>query len=120
MNIKYHALCGIVMDSYFKTNGLCTLFSILPDSPLILNEVKLLRTRSKFNALNIHPKIIQAYFITHSIYVPPLIYYFNPILAIAYLVHIITDWFTHTGLFSAKPLYPLNSYTIKFGREILK
>jgi membrane-bound metal-dependent hydrolase YbcI (DUF457 family) len=119
MNIKYHLACGIVLDLGFGTKGLMTLFSVLPDFPLIFNEYHLFKHRLPFRAQYVSDWVLQGYFLTHSLHCLTIVTFFSRHAGLAYGLHIVADWFTHTGRFAAKPFYP-HSYTIKFGREILK
>ncbi len=118
MNVKYHIACGLVLDVSLGTHGVMTLFSILPDSPLVFNEIKLYPDRP-FNADDVPNWIFNLYMTTHSLFFLPLVFSVSHLGGWAYLIHIITDWFTHTGRFSSLPLFPF-PYQIKFGREILK
>jgi hypothetical protein len=119
MNIKYHIACGVVLDIVYNTKGVMTLYSILPDTPLLLNEYKLFKYKLKFNEWAVSNNLFTLYKITHSLFILPFIYWLSPLGCIAYTIHQIADWFTHTGRFSSVPFYPF-PYTITFGRNILK
>jgi hypothetical protein len=119
MNVKYHLGLGIIIDLSLGTKGLMTLYSIIPDLPMLVNEVKLLIRKEKFDPLKVNHIIWYAYMLTHSLFILPLIYAISPHGCVAYLIHLICDWFTHTGRFSSRPFHPF-PYTITFGREILK
>lgn len=120
MNIRYHLAIGIGLDLMCDTKGLMTAYSVLPDFPLIYNEVKLWRTKRKFVASEVDQTVVDFYMITHSLWFCSFALFVSPSGFVAYLLHIIFDWFTHTGRFAGKPFFPFNNYTIKFGREILK
>lgn len=121
MNVKYHVACGVVMDLYFGTKGLMTLFSVLPDSPLILNEIRIRKEKIPFKAEEVPDTIFFFYMYFHSLIFTSFIgIWFGKFALIAWAVHIVADWFTHTGRFSAMPFFPFSHYQIKFGREILK
>jgi membrane-bound metal-dependent hydrolase YbcI (DUF457 family) len=119
MNIKYHLACGIALDFTFGTKGIMTLFSVLPDAPLLLNEYRLFRDHKKFDPEDVPQWVLDGYFLTHSLHVWSLVTYLSRPAGIAYGVHIVADWFTHAGRFAAKPFYP-HPYTMKFGKDILK
>jgi membrane-bound metal-dependent hydrolase YbcI (DUF457 family) len=120
MNIKYHVACGILLDLSLGTRGIMVLCSLLPDLPLVGNELRLWRTKSRFNENEVKDGALAFYLLTHSLLILPIIYYLFGLGVVAYGVHIVADWFTHTGRFSAKPFYPLCSYTLRFGKEFLK
>ena len=120
MNIKYHLACGVVLDLIFQSKGIATVFSVLPDTPLLINEFNLIKNKKKFNAEEVDERIVKTYFFTHSLFLTAPYYFIHPIAALGHLVHIVADWFTHTGRFSSRPFYPFNKYQVKFGREVLK
>jgi hypothetical protein len=121
MHVKYHLACGVALDLYFKTYGLLTLFSVIPDAPMVCNELRLFLEDKKFHPEEVPDVIFNFYMAYHSTFMIPVIYFaFGKLEALAYTIHIIADWFTHTGRFASMPLYPLSHYQIKFGREILK
>lgn len=122
MHAKYHIACGTVLDLIFGTFGLMTLFSVLPDFPLLVNEYKLIKEKRRFRAEEVNEYIMRAYFLTHSVFVPilALLFHANYLWVLAYGIHIVCDWFTHTGVFAARPFYPVWHYRVKFGKEILK
>lgn len=122
MNIKYHLACGIMIDVACGTKGVGTLFSVFPDFPLIANEAENFWKHRKFDPENVRESVLSMYFITHSVLMPLLIYYATNsyVAVLAYGIHIVTDWFTHTGRFSSKPFYPFSDWAVKFGRDILK
>lgn len=119
MNIKYHLATGLILDLAFHTRGVMTIASILPDTPLILNEIKLWKNNEKFSAEKVHPLILNAYFCTHSLWFSGLTLFLGLPFFAGYLIHIICDWFTHTGIFASRPIYPA-PFKIKFGKDILK
>lgn len=97
-----------------------TLFSVLPDTPLIFNEILLIKNKQRFDPWKVPAYVMICYKTTHSLFFLFIIYWlFGYHATIAFGVHQITDWFTHTGRFAAVPLFPYK-YKIKFGREILK
>lgn len=119
MNIKYHIVCGVILDISFQTKGIMTVFSILPDTPLLINEISLIKNKRKFDEWDISNFTMILYKCTHSLLVLPLIYKLHTFAWFAWLVHQVCDWFTHTGRFTAMPIFPF-SYKVKFGRNILK
>lgn len=125
MNIKYHALVGIVGEAvaylaHVPAHGAFFVASIAPDFPLLANEIRMLIKREAFDPWKVPTPIFNAYHVTHSLFVSALLMWLLPAAGFGHLIHAITDWFTHTGRFASKPFYPVSNYTIKFGREILK
>jgi membrane-bound metal-dependent hydrolase YbcI (DUF457 family) len=120
MNVKYHLACGVALDLAAGTKGIMTLFSVLPDTPLLLNEYHLWKEKRAFKAEDVSRDVMEAYFLSHSLFAAQAISIFSHRAALAYLIHIVADWFTHTGRFASRPFYPAFNYQIKFGREILK
>ena len=121
MHIKYHVACGIALDVTFKTYGIMTLFSILPDAPLIFNEIKLIREKKAFDPNTIDNRIMNLYRFTHGLpFLSILALYLDWTLVLAFGIHQVADWFTHTGRFASQPLFPFHNYTVPFGREVLK
>ena len=119
MNAKYHIACGIGLDILFGTKGMMTLFSVLPDTPLLFNEIKLRIRKESFNEWKVSLLTMLLYRTTHSLFFLPFVYVVDDKAWIAWLIHQITDWFTHTGRFASEPIFPFG-YRIKFGRNILK
>lgn len=117
MNVKYHAAVGMMGSVFFGP----TFFigAIFPDVALIKNEWKLYRTKRRFNENQVSKTEWVVYMCFHSLFLTALLFHVEPILAIGHLFHIVPDWFTHTGRFSARPFYPFN-YVFKWGRECLK
>ena len=120
MNIKYHAAIGVVLDFALGTHGLMTFASVIPDAPLIVNEIRMIIHKETFDPLKVQPWVAKGYFISHSLWFCWLIIFISPPAFFAYLIHILTDWFTHTGVFASKPMYPFLNWQIDFGRDVLK
>lgn len=105
MNIIGHIAIGLI--GYAITDEpLFLIGSLLPDIMLIPNELKF----KKFNKWNIRFKL--GYDISHSLYVPMLLFLFNPIFSFAYLIHILIDIPFHTSNFRWKP-FLINRYRTK-------
>lgn len=120
MNIKYHLAVGVIGEAVVPSHGLFLLFSIAPDFPLILNEIKLRREKKKFDANAVSNEAFFGYHLTHSLLATFILFSVHPAAGWAHLIHAVADWFTHTGRFAAMPFFPFWQYRIKFGREILK
>lgn len=99
MNIIGHITIGIV-GSVIISNPLFLLGSLLPDLPLIANEISLIRKKNKFNKFDVKYK--KLYEFTHSLF-PLLFMVFSPTLFISYLIHILVDIPFHTSSFRWKP-----------------
>lgn len=120
MNLRYHLAVGIIGEVVVPSHGLFLLFSIAPDVPLIFNEIKLRREKRRFDPEAVSPEAFFMYHLCHSIFVTALLWSLSAPAGAAHLIHVVADWFTHTGRFAAMPFYPFWQYRIKFGREILK
>lgn len=105
MNIIGHIIIGtigtLITNDYYFFIG-----SLLPDISLIQNELRF----KKFDKWEVKNKFI--YDIFHSLYVPILLYLFNPILSLSYLLHILVDIPFHTSKFRWKP-FLINRYKTK-------
>ena len=119
MNIKYYITLGLILDIALGSNGWVTLGSILPDLGLLKNEIKLFFTKKSFDPNSVTHLDRTMYFTTHSFFILPFLNMIHGYLALGYFLHLISDMFTHTGVFSARPFYPFN-YVFKYGREVLK
>ncbi len=119
MNLKYHVLCGVVLEYALPSNGMMLLVSIIPDLTLIKNEYNIIKYKKKFNENDVTDKEFKLYMICHSVFITIILSIFNVKIAFSHLLHISFDWFTHIGRFTAMPLYPIK-YKFKYGRNILK
>jgi hypothetical protein len=120
MNLIYHASVGIVLDVTMNGHGIVFVASIAPDIVLIRNEFNLRMKKISFNENHIYTAEIVLYRLVHSNLLTMVLFFVNYKIGIAHLVHTVLDWFTHTGKFSTMPFYPLNKYSIKFGKNIFK
>lgn len=120
MNILYHLSTGATLDLIFNTSGICTVASILPDVILIPNEIKLIIKNIPFKENEVNKFIVKAYYLSHSLLILLPLLFVSKYIFISILIHQIQDWFTHTGIFSTRPFYPISNYKIKFGKNILK
>lgn len=120
MNIVYHASMGLALDVVFNTGLTMTVCSVLPDLPLIKNEMRLIKEKRRFNEREISEQTIAFYRLTHSLFFCPLLLAWSKPAFFAYLMHIICDLFTHTGRFAAQPFFPISNWTFPYGRNILK
>jgi hypothetical protein len=105
MNIVGHIIIGVA--GYVITKEpLFLIGSIIPDVTLIFNELRF----KKFDKWNVKFKIL--YDISHSIYIPILLFLYNDIFAIAYFIHLLIDIPFHTSSFRWKP-FLINRYNTK-------
>lgn len=109
MHIIGHTTIGLI--GYAVTKDPIFLFgSILPDLILIPNELRF----KKFNKWDVKYKLL--YDISHSLFIPIILFFFNKLFAIAYLIHLIIDIPFHTSSFRWKP-FLINRYKSK--RKVL-
>lgn len=120
MNIKYHAAVGLIGEAIVPSYGMFFLMSIAPDVPLIANEFRLRKYGLAFDAQAVPEHTMRAYHATHCLAVTVALTFISHSLAVAHLLHIVSDWFTHTGRFAARPLFPISSWSIPFGKDVLK
>lgn len=121
MNIKYHLMLGLVTESILgDLNGTILLISLCPDLTLIFNEVKIRIQGERFDPDKVDHISFFLYHSAHSLIITIILLSIDWQWAVAHLIHIVPDWFTHTGRFSAMPLFPLNKARVTFGREVLK
>ena len=105
MNIIGHLTIGFI--GYIITKEpLFLIGSIIPDIALIPNELKL----KKFNKWKVKYKFL--YDISHSLYIPFILFFFSKIFAVAYLIHILIDIPFHSSTFRWKP-FLFNRYKTK-------
>jgi len=119
MNALYHIGLGVI-GTVVTGDPLFLLGSVIPDITMMFNEIDLRLNKTEFNEDNVKPWILTTYRILHSVLILPLIYLFGINFFVGYLIHQITDWFTHTGKFATMPIYPISKYQFKFGKNILK
>ncbi len=100
-------------------NGVLFAASIAPDLTLAFNELRLTYTKRKFDPATVDTYSYTAYHLAHSLLITAVLASLDWRLACGHLVHIIPDWFTHTGRFAAMPLYPIFTTRIE-GWEVLK
>ena len=80
--------------------------SILPDLILVPNELRF----KKFNKWDVKYKFL--YDVSHSLFIPIILFFFNQLFAIAYLIHLIVDIPFHSSSFRWKP-FLINRYKTK-------
>lgn len=120
MNIKYHALTSAAVTVALDGNGWMFLLGLAPDFTLIYNEFKIRIQGKPFDPTLVDPATLVCYRLAHSLFVSLTLWLcFDWRFACAHLMHIIPDWFTHTGTFAARPFYPIANWAIE-GREVLK
>lgn len=119
MNITYHAIVGLTLDCTMKTFPISTISSIVPDFPLIKNEVGNFLNGRRFDEWRVSKSCVNFYFLTHSIFIPIALSFFTSFW-IGYGVHILCDLFTHSGRFTARPFFPISHWRFPWGRNILK
>jgi hypothetical protein len=105
MNIVGHISIGLIGYTITK-EPLFLIGSILPDLALIPNELRL----KKFNKWNVKYKFL--YDISHSLFIPIILLFFNKLFALAYLIHLIVDIPFHSSSFRWKP-FLINRYKTK-------
>jgi hypothetical protein len=105
MNIIGHLIIGAAGYSITK-EPLFFIGSIIPDIALLPNELKF----NKFDKWNVRFKFL--YDVSHSLFIPIALYFFNYLFAIAYLLHILIDIPFHTSSFRWKP-FLFNKYHSK-------
>ena len=121
MNIKYHLMLGLAAEAILgDLTGTILFISMAPDLTLLFNELKIRIKRQKFDPYHVDPYSFALYHTAHSLIITIILLSVEWGWAVAHLIHIIPDWFTHTGRFSAMPFYPLSDYKLKCGREVLK
>ena len=96
MNILGHIAVGLIGYAASK-DPLFLLGSILPDAPLIANEMR----RTPFNKWDVKGK--RLYDVTHSLYAPIALFFISPITSLAFLIHILLDVPFHSSSFRWKP-----------------
>jgi len=109
MNIIGHLIIGAIGYSITK-EPLFFIGSIIPDITLLPNELRF----KKFNKWNVKYKFL--YDISHSLFIPIMLFFFNQLFAIAYLIHLLVDIPFHSSLFRWKP-FLINRYKSK--RKVL-
>lgn len=119
MNIKYHLLVATT-GSIATGNLLFGIGHMIPDIPLIPNEIKLIKRKEKFDERKVDKEIVFLYHCYHSLLMTALLYVIDPRVAAGHFVHTLCDSFTHVGTFATRPFYPLSKYAITYGRNILK
>jgi hypothetical protein len=96
MNIIGHSTIGLI--GYLITNEYLFLIgSIIPDSALIFNELKL----KQFDKWDVKYKWM--YDLTHSLYAPLIISFISIPLFVGWLIHILIDVPFHSSSFRWKP-----------------
>lgn len=115
----YHATLGVVGYAITK-EPLFLVGSVIPDFALIYNEAKLRIKKIPFDDSKVDSVTLFMYRFTHSLLFLIIPFMINFWFGVAWLIHQLTDWFTHVGVFSTMPLFPLSKKSIKFGRNILK
>jgi len=116
MDVLTHILLGILLGAIAGGDyWWWILFSIAPDIPQIFLYLLLgYRNKRKF----LFPKAIDwdefsnskwsaLFFLPHTVYAWALAsLIFGPIASIAYGVHLLVDWPSHTGEWELRPFYP--------------
>ena len=115
MNIKYHLIQGLILEYCFDLKGMGLIGSIFPDLTLVRNEIKLRINKEKFNAERVSKIDLILYRSFHSIWIL-LIGFIDIGLMIGIFFHLLSDFFTHIGLFSPRPFYPFK-YIYKNGND---
>jgi hypothetical protein len=105
MNIVGHISIGLIGYAVTK-DPMFLIGSLISDIVLIPNELSF----KKFNKWDVKYKFL--YDISHSLFIPIIIFFFNKIFAIAYLIHLLIDIPFHTSSFRWKP-FLINRYKTK-------
>lgn len=111
MHFKWHLLTGVVGAS--QLGFVFLVGAVIPDLPLIRNEVKIQKTGKPFNSNTLSKIELVMYRVFHSLLLITLVALIKPALASGMLLHVIIDAFTHNGKMSWQPLYPLSSFSFK-------
>lgn len=120
MNIRYHAAVAVIVDVALSGHGLFAAVSLAPDLTLAFNEYRLIKTGRTFDPTEVDRYTLFAYRLAHSFLLTlALLLIFDWRFACSHLSHILPDLFTHTGIFAARPLYPLSKLKVE-GWEMLK
>lgn len=119
MNAFYHLSLGIV-GTLITDDPMFLVGSIIPDITMMFNEIELRSKRKQFDENKVKPWVVNSYRILHSLLILPLVFLLGINFFIGYLLHQISDWFTHVGKFATMPFYPLSKYQFKFGKNVLK
>jgi len=111
MHLKWHLLSGVIGIPQF--GFIFFIGAVVPDLPLIYNEIKIRKARKPFNSNTLSKVELIIYRVFHSILLTIVLWLFKPELAGGILLHIILDAFTHSGKMAWQPLYPLSAFTFK-------
>ena len=113
-------MCGISQDLLLETFPIATIVCVLPDVPLIKNEINLQLNNQKFDEKKISEFTKNLYFLFHSIFAIVIAFLINFNIGVAWFVHVFFDLFTHSGYLSLRPFYPLIKWRFPWGKNILK
>jgi len=119
MNFLYHTSLGVI-GTIITDDPMFLVGSIIPDITMMFNEIIIRKNKQEFDENKVKPWILNSYRFLHSLVILPLIWLLGINFFIGYVIHQVTDWFTHVGRFATMPFYPLNKYQFKFGKNILK
>ena len=111
MHLIYHSIVGIGGSVFFGPSFF--IGSILPDTALVRNELRLRKSGKKFDSYTVYRVDFHLYHFTHSLWFPIMIGLFFPACAIGILTHQAMDWFSHSGPFSTRPLFPFMEISIE-------
>lgn len=109
MNIVGHIAIGVTGYAITK-EPLWLVGSVIPDIALIPNEINNLIHKKRFDKWDVKFKFL--YDLTHSLFIPAILFFVSPILSLAYLLHLIIDIPFHTSSFRWKP-FLINRYKTK-------
>jgi len=111
MHFKWHLLSGVIGATQLGLGFFVG--AVIPDLPLVWNEIKIRKTGKSFNANSLSKVELIMYRVSHSMLLIIVLWLVKPELSSGVLVHVILDMFTHSGKMSWQPLYPLFTFTLK-------
>jgi len=118
MNIKYHFAVSTAGSLIY--GPLFFIAGMAPDLTLARNEYKLWKYKLSFKEDAVSLTEWHIYMMAHSLFCSGALFLIDYRLGLGHLFHIIPDWFTHKGRFSALPFYPYQGIKILCGKNILK
>lgn len=90
--------------------GSWTMYSILPDVPMVLMHFMINGEWSKYET-SLYTDVI--YRVPHSVFIPLLMMLFGNTNWKPYLGHILMDVVAHTGIWAVRPFFPFSNFAIQ-------
>ena len=113
MNIAAHATTGLIQSAIVRS-WWPLVGSILPDLPLLGNEIKMRFTGKAFDEDDIDEPILAAYRFTHSLFFAFMLGLTDPLVAFGVIVHQLMDWLSHGDNLRAQPLWPFHGLALGY------